>query len=104
MQAPGRIELVEVPEPQLASTPLNSAGIGEIIFQPECTCLCGSDLPYFSMLKEVQRLEVGHSLHEMIGKVVATNGNRFQPGERVLAVPIDQQGFFERFILTEDRA
>jgi threonine dehydrogenase-like Zn-dependent dehydrogenase len=104
IQASGRIELVEVSEPQLASTPANSEGIGEIVFQPETTCLCGSDLPYFSMLKEVQRLEVGHSLHEMIGTVVATNGNRFQPGERVLAVPVDQQGLFERFILTEDRA
>ncbi len=104
IKEPGCIELVEVPEPKLSPTPENPQGIGEIIFQPECTCLCGSDLPYFSMMKEVQRLEVGHSLHEMIGTVVATNGKRFEPGERVLAVPLDQQGLFERFILTEDRA
>lgn len=104
IQAPGRIELVDIPEPELSATPSNPEGLGEIIFQPECTCLCGSDLPYFSMMKEVQRLEVGHSLHEMIGTVVATNGIRFEPGERVLAVPVDQQGLFERFILTEDRA
>ena len=66
--APHRIDLVEVPEPTLAL-----AGSGEIIFQPELTCLCGSDTPYFVWSGEWP-IELGHSLHEMIGRVVATNG------------------------------
>lgn len=95
---PRRVDLVELPEPQLsADCP------GEIIFQPEITCLCGSDLPFFTMNGEWP-VKVGHSLHEMIGTVVATNGKRWKAGERVLAVPINQEGFYERFTLSEDRA
>jgi len=95
---PRRIDLIELPEPQLfADRP------GEIIFQPEITCLCGSDLPFFTMNGEWP-VKVGHSLHEMIGTVVATNGKRWKPGERVLAVPINQEGFFERFATSEERA
>ncbi len=95
---PCKIDLVEVPEPTLSA-----ARPGEIVFQPEITCLCGSDLPFFTRNGEWP-VETGHSLHEMIGMVVATNGKRWKPGERVLAVPLNQQGFFERYTLSEDRA
>ncbi|MCA9076024.1 MAG: zinc-binding dehydrogenase [Planctomycetaceae bacterium] len=95
---PGRIELIEIDEPTLPDEP------GHIIFQPELTCLCGSDLPYFDGQLTSEPHRVGHSLHEMIGTVVDTNGERFRPGERVLAVPINQVGLFERYALTELRA
>ncbi|GAB4146298.1 MAG: L-threonine 3-dehydrogenase [Planctomycetaceae bacterium] len=95
---PNRIELIDVPEPEFSNN-----GTPEIIFQPELTCLCGSDLPFFTMNGEWEP-QLGHSLHEMIGTVVKTNGTRFQPGERVLAVPFEQLGLFERFALPEDRA
>jgi len=39
--------LVEVPEPTLTAATTGPAEPGEIIFQPEHTCLCGSDLPFF---------------------------------------------------------
>lgn len=95
---PGKIELVDAPEPRLT-------GPGQIVFQPELGCLCGSDLPFFDGPGEwgpfPQR--VGHSLHELIGVVVETSGQRFGPGERVLAVPIDQMGLFERFAVSEER-
>lgn len=97
---PGRIELVEAPEPEL---PPSSDGVGQMIFQPECTCLCGSDLPFFRGSDEWPIL-LGHSLHEMTGTVVATNGSRFTAGERVLCVPVNQEGLFERFIVDENRA
>lgn len=102
MYAPGQIRLIEAPEPSLASKP--PAGCtGQIVFQPETTCLCGSDLPYFNGSDEWP-IERGHSLHEMIGTVTATNGQRWKAGERVLAVPVAQQGLMERFILDENRA
>lgn len=102
MYAPGKIRLVERPEPVLPAEP--PAGCtGQIIFQPETTCLCGSDLPYFNGSDEWP-IEVGHSLHEMIGTVTATNGRRWQVGQRVLAVPVIQQGLQERFVLDENRA
>jgi len=40
----------------------------------------------------------------MVGTVVETNGSRFRPRDRVLAVPISQHGLFERFVLDENRA
>ncbi|MFQ5734949.1 MAG: zinc-binding dehydrogenase [Planctomycetaceae bacterium] len=95
---PHCIDLVEAPEPKLTDD-----GPPQIIFQPEIACLCGSDLPFFTMNGEWEP-QPGHSLHEMIGTVIATNGERFRPGARVLAVPVDQVGLFERFALSEERA
>ncbi|MEO1995055.1 MAG: alcohol dehydrogenase catalytic domain-containing protein, partial [Planctomycetaceae bacterium] len=98
--APQQIALIEVPEPTLSQRPATA----QILFQPEITCLCGSDIPFFDHSPEVPLARVGHSLHEMVGTVVDTNGDRFQAGERVLAVPMDQRGLFERFVLDETRA
>ena len=80
---PGRIDLVDVPEPELPAASADLTSQGQIIFQPECTCLCGSDLPFFRGTDEWP-IELGHSLHEMTGTVVDTNGSRFKPGQRVL--------------------
>jgi NADPH:quinone reductase-like Zn-dependent oxidoreductase len=98
---PSRIELVDVPEPKMVPLP---DGSGQILFEPDLTCLCGSDLPYFLCTEEQPRPQLGHSLHEMIGTVVATDGARFRPGDRVLCVPFDQRGFFERYAISEERA
>lgn len=99
--APGRIELIDVPEP--AWPPPADFGPA-ILFQPELACLCGSDLPYFEQSETRYPPGVGHSLHEMIGRVLATTGTRFRPGDRVLAVPVDQKGLFERFVVSDARA
>ncbi len=100
--APGKIRLIDVPEPKLASHPAD--GDGQMIFQPELGCLCGSDLLYFEADYPEYPPVIGHSLHEMIGTVVDTNGSRFRPGERVLCVPVNQEGLFERFCVSEQRA
>lgn len=97
------VDLVEIDEPVLdESLP------GQILFQPELTCLCGSDLPFFDSEFEGHDITYpqppGMSLHEMIGTVVATNGRKWDAGTRVLAVPVGQQGLFERYVLSEDRA
>jgi threonine dehydrogenase-like Zn-dependent dehydrogenase len=102
MYAPGKIRLIDIPEPTLADVPPDGIS-GQIIFQPETTCLCGSDLPYFNGWDEWP-IEVGHSLHEMIGTVTATNGRKWKVGDRVLAVPVGQQGLFERYVLNENQA
>ena len=87
---------------------LTPSGTGEILFRPELVCLCGSDLPFFDGDFEGHEIpypsQDGKSLHEMIGTVLDTNGSRFQIGQRVLAVPEQQLGFFEYFPLSEDRA
>jgi threonine dehydrogenase-like Zn-dependent dehydrogenase len=103
--SPRQVRLVDIQEPQLPSA---SVLPGQILFQPEMTCLCGSDLPYFDGDFEGHPIEypqpVGMSLHEMVGTVVETNGTRWKAGTRVLAVPVGQHGLFERFVLSEQRA
>jgi threonine dehydrogenase-like Zn-dependent dehydrogenase len=100
--APGKIRLIDVPEPKLAKQPPD--GDGQIIFQPELGCLCGSDLLFFEADYPEYPPVIGHSLHEMIGTVVDTNGSRFRSGERVLCVPVNQEGLFERFCVSQQRA
>ena len=100
--APGRIRLIDVPEPTLPQTD----GEAHLLFEPELACLCGSDMPFFAADPDEPDYlpQVGHSLHEMIGTVLATTGKRFKQGERVLCIPPRQQGLFERFCVTEARA
>ena len=96
---PKQIRLVDVPEPEL-----DPDGSGEIIFQPELSCLCGSDMLFFEQEHPEYKPRLGHSLHEMIGRVVATNGERYQLNDRVLCVPEDQNGLWERYVVDENRA
>jgi threonine dehydrogenase-like Zn-dependent dehydrogenase len=101
IQARGKISLVEIPEPSLTDPGTEP---GQILFEPHLTCLCGSDLPYFDSSHTEYPQPVGYSLHEMVGTVVATTGQRFKAGDRVLAVPIRQRGLYERYTLSEERA
>ncbi len=104
----GKIDLVQHPEPVLGAPPSDPSQPGDIIFQPEITCLCGSDLPYFDGEFDGEEAlfprQPGHSLHEMVGTVIATNGKKYKPGDKVLAVPVNQVGLFERYIVGENRA
>ena len=99
-----RIELAQIEEPKLPSADVSP---GQILFQPEMTCLCGSDLPFFDNEYEGHPIQYpqpfGMSLHEMVGTVIDTNGKRWKSGTRVLAVPERQLGLFERFVLSEER-
>jgi threonine dehydrogenase-like Zn-dependent dehydrogenase len=95
-----KIELVDIPEPVLDK----SSPPGLILFEPHLSCLCGSDLPYFDSPHTEYPQPIGYSLHEMVGTVVATSGQRYRAGDRVLAVPIRQHGLFERYLVSEERA
>ncbi len=102
IHAPRQIRLIDVAEPTLR--PLPDGGGGEILFQPELGCLCGSDLIFYERDYRAFETVVGHSLHELIGHVVDSTGDRFQPGDRVLCVPENQEGLFERFVASEAQA
>ncbi|MFM7058767.1 MAG: zinc-binding dehydrogenase [Planctomycetota bacterium] len=99
-----RVELAEIPEPAFPDASLPPE---QILFQPEVTCLCGSDLPFFDGDFEGHAIEypqpVGMSLHEMVGTVIQSTSVRWRAGERVLAVPLGQRGLFERYALPADR-
>ena len=90
-----QIELIDHPEPVPGVS-------GEIVFQPELACLCGSDIPYFAAEHPEYPLQVGLSLHEMVGTVLWADGTRFQTGQKVLAVPTNHVGIFERFAITQN--
>jgi len=90
-----QIELISHPEPVPGKS-------GEIVFQPEVACLCGSDVPYFVAKHPEYPLQVGLSLHEMVGTVLWADGSRFREGQKVLAVPTNHVGIFERFAITEN--
>jgi len=96
------IELIDVPEPVLSKK--TGDGPGDIIFEPIVACLCGSDLPYFNGEHPEAYGTIGHSLHEMVGTVLDTNGKKFKVGDIVLAVPVNQLGLYERYAVTEARA
>jgi threonine dehydrogenase-like Zn-dependent dehydrogenase len=102
--APSRIRLIDVPEPTLDDAAEGAKGAGEIIFQPELACLCGSDLPFFDGEYPEYAPQIGQSLHEMIGRVIQTSGTRFRPGDRVLCVPVNHFGLMERFRVSQERA
>ena len=89
-----RIELIDHPEPVPGKA-------GEIVFQPEIACLCGSDIPFFAAEHPEYPLQVGLSLHEMVGTVLWADGSRFHTGQKVLAVPTNHVGIFERFAISE---
>lgn len=112
---PRKIELMEVPLPEI--------GENEVRFKIEVACLCGSDSPLFrndfERLKRegkslntryvdyrkpsVYPLNFGLSLHECVGTVTGSRSPRFQVGDFVLGVPVEQHGFFECLTLSQER-
>lgn len=102
--APRKVKLIDVPREACDGHGGRPCSDPQIVFRPELACLCGSDLLFYEADYPEFRPEVGQSLHEMIGRVVSTDGSRFQPGDRVLCVPIEHFGFFEEFRVSEVRA
>ena len=100
--SPRQIRLIEVPEPTFPDGESDAAG--QIVLQPELGCLCGSDVLYFDRTFPDFQPVVGHSLHELIGTIVETTGQRFRSGDRVLCVPNNQKGLCQRFVVSETQA
>lgn len=112
---PRRADIIEVELPKLSE--------GEIRVKIQKTCLCGSDIPFFSYDQQrladegkrnfsghvdyskdsVYPLPVGLSLHECVGIVEETASDHFKEGDFVLALPFHQYGFFEYLTLPESR-
>jgi threonine dehydrogenase-like Zn-dependent dehydrogenase len=94
--APGRIDLVDVEEPGRPSH-------GEVVVALETACVCGSDVALFSERQPAYPLPPGLSLHEMVGRIVASDSRGFAMGDRVLAMPPALRGCFERLRLADTR-
>lgn len=96
--APQRIEIVEVPKPDMSSIP-----VGNLLVKTCMTSICGSDMPDFSISLPADRypLPPGYPQHECIGTVVASNSKRFREGDAVVALPHGTAGMTEYFLSHE---
>lgn len=103
IHAPHQIRLIAAEPPRLGDPP-PQAGEHQIIFQPELGCLCGSDLLHFEGSYPEYAPVPGQSLHEIIGRVAASSGGRFQAGDRVLCVPVNHCGLAQQFLVSQRRA
>ena len=92
----GRITLVDTPDPPAPRT-------GQAIVRAETGCLCGSDIPFFGEPQPSYPLDMGLSLHEIVGHVTATESSSFKVGDRVLAMPRGLFGCAEQLLLADDR-
>ena len=102
--APRKVKLIDVPREACDGHGGHGRQGPEITFRPELACLCGSDLLFFEADYPEYQPAIGQSLHEMIGRVVESDGTRFQVGDRVLCVPFEHFGFFEEFRVSAARA
>jgi len=68
--------------------------------------MCGSDIPFFTGHKrhKTYPLPVAAPIHECVGQVVESTSSLFQPGDRVIAIPENDQGLSEYFIARATKA
>ena len=93
----GKIEIIEADEPDLAQYPE-----GTIKIKTELSAICGSDTPKFTLDQDDYPGRLGMSIHEAIGTVAQSNSARFNPGDRVLALPRQIGGCSEYYLSHED--
>lgn len=85
---------------------LGAAGLDRILVQPEWVSMCGSDIPFFTGGKrhKAYPLPVSAPIHESVGRVVESTSSLFEPGDRVVSIPEDNQGLSEYFIAQATKA
>jgi L-iditol 2-dehydrogenase len=89
---PRQFQTVEIARPEIGS--------GQILVRLEKVVLCASDIPKFTGLwRGLQYpLPPGMPIHECVGDVVESHSLRFQVGDRVVAVPLGDQGLAEYYV------
>jgi threonine dehydrogenase-like Zn-dependent dehydrogenase len=92
-----KIEIIEADEPDLAQYP-----DGAIKIKTELSAICGSDIPNFSLEQADYPGRLGTSIHEAIGTITQSNSDRFNVGDRVLALPREVGGCSEYFTSHEN--
>lgn len=91
---PYRIVIEE--RPDLTEADLGPEGI---LVRSEIGSICGSDLSFYegTDVSATYPFEPGCNLHESIGRVVASRSPRFNPGDRVLALPRNRTGLADLY-------
>jgi threonine dehydrogenase-like Zn-dependent dehydrogenase len=88
------VEWIDIPEPRAVD-----GDVPSVVVRNRVATLCGSDVPFFTgTWPEVSfPAEPTLSLHECVGEVVESESPEFEPGQRVLAVPVAHRGLADRF-------
>ena len=91
---------------QAVAPDLKTAGADRILVQPEWVSMCGSDIPFFTGGKRHKSypLPVAQPIHECVGTVIDSTSSLFQPGDRVVAIPENDQGLSEYFVAQAAKA
>jgi L-iditol 2-dehydrogenase len=91
---------------QVAVPDLDTGVPNRILVRPEWVSLCGSDIPFFTGSKRLKHypLAPGAPIHECMGRVIKSNSDSFQPGDRVVAIPEGDQGLAEFFVAQASKA
>lgn len=92
---PRVFETVQVPAPQISGEEKDT-----VLVRSEWAALCGSDIPFFTGGKRFREYPMapGAPVHECVGTVVESASDRFKPGDRILAIPVDNKGLAELFL------
>lgn len=93
---PGRFERVEVPTPS-ADDLLD----GDVLVRTGAGAICGSDLPKYHGIEDVDRMDLGRPgmpLHEVVGEVVASRAPELPVGSRVVGIARGFDGLAEYFV------
>ncbi len=99
IQRPGTFTRVETNPPVLDSQ-------GLVAVRLHFAMICGSDLPFFTgdQYRMHYPLDPGMCIHECSGVVVESTSPRFNPGDRVVAMPMADRGLCEVFIARDSEA
>lgn len=79
--------------------PVPEPGPGQIIVQLAAAAICGSDMPKVRSTADDRSGSTGFPIHECVGHLLhADAASGLQPGQRVLAMPIHDQGLAEIYL------
>jgi L-iditol 2-dehydrogenase len=79
--------------------PAPQPGPGQITVRLAAAAICGSDMPKVRSTADRRSGATGFPIHECVGYVVDTEpATGVQPGRRVLAMPVQEQGLAEIYL------
>jgi L-iditol 2-dehydrogenase len=101
LKAPRSFEVVRVPVPHLGDDERP-----QLLIQTLSVSMCGSDIPFFAGGRPglTYPLAPGAHVHECVGQVIESTSDLFAPGDLVAAVPDDDLGLAEFFMVQAAKA
>jgi len=101
LNRPRTFTRVQMPVPRLPAE-----GNDRLVVRTSYGLVCGSDIPFYTGNKRNRSYPMlpGVPVHECVGEVVESASERFQPGDRVVAIPDENKGLAEFFLAQASRS